>query len=380
MNYFVSGESVLKWLEVPTIYHVKTDELYELDTESFEFLKKCASENGCAVKDSGFLDYCLEESLITKLRPSANRPPLLKSPEPSLRYLELQITDACNLKCKHCYIGDAPKSELPLKQIRDTLNEFERMQGLRVLITGGEPLLHGKFREFNEMLPHFALRKVLFTNGLLITPALLKTLNVDELQISIDGLEASHDAIRGSGAYQRALEGVRLALAAGFDVSIATMVHAQNLEDFEAMDRMFRNMGIKDWTVDVPCVEGRLKEHADFIVDPDVGGKYLGYGYGDGMHLAGHGFACGLHLMAVMANGTFAKCSFYGGKSLGTIHEGMATAWARVRPVPLRELSCACDYLEVCRGGCRYRAELIDGPRGRDLYRCTLYGIIQTEV
>ena len=40
MKYFLTKHSVLKWLETPSVYNIKKDELYELDNESFEFLKK----------------------------------------------------------------------------------------------------------------------------------------------------------------------------------------------------------------------------------------------------------------------------------------------------------------------------------------------------
>jgi len=376
MNYYISGDAALKWLETPTIYHIKKDELYELDNDSFEFLKKCASEQGCATKDGGFIDYCLDEGIITRGKPAVKRPPLIKSQDPSLRYLELQITNACNLKCKHCYLGDEALCELSLKQIRDVLNEFEKMQGLRVLITGGEPLLHKHFSGLNEMLSHFSFRKVLFTNGIALTRETLHMLRVDEIQISIDGLEAAHDAMRGAGTFTRSMNAVGYALDAGFEVSIATMIHPRNSGDFDEMERLFKKMGIRDWTVDVPCSEGRLKDYQEFLMSPEDGGKFLGYGFGDGMHAAGQGYACGLHLMSVMADGRMAKCSFYRDHAVGTLKDGLTAAWSRIRPIPLKELSCACDYVEACRGGCRYRAELIDGPRGRDLYRCELYGLI----
>ena len=61
---------------------------------------------------------------------------------------------------------------------------------------------------------------------------------------------------------------------------------------------------------------------------------------------------------------------------MATLDQGLMTAWQRVKPVRLKTLSCNCEFVEVCRGGCRYRAELIDGKGGKDLYRCTMYGII----
>ncbi len=71
------------------------------------------------------------------------------------------------------------------------------MQGLRVMVTGGEPILHSNFEALNDLLPDFAIRKVLFTNGLLLDKDLLGRLKVDEIQISIDGLEKAHDCCQG---------------------------------------------------------------------------------------------------------------------------------------------------------------------------------------
>jgi radical SAM protein with 4Fe4S-binding SPASM domain len=380
MNYYLARRAVLKWLETPAIYHLTKDELYELDDDSFSFLKSCASGNGCVSKDSAFIDYCVGEELLTTEPVSVKRPLLTKAAVPSLRYLELQITNACNLRCRHCYIGDGARSELSLGQIRDVLSEFEDMQGLRVMITGGEPLLHRSFEAINEMLPDYSIRKALFTNGMLLRKETLRLLKVDEIQVSIDGLEIAHDALRGNGTFCRAMEAVEDSLESGFDVSISTMVHPGNLQDFDEMEHLFKHMGIKEWTVDVPCITGRLKENAKFCVSPEEGGKYLGYGYGGGLHATGLGYACGLHLMSVMANGNIAKCTFYGDRTVGTVDQGLLSSWCRIHPVRLKELACACEFVEVCRGGCRYRAELIDGPRGRDLYRCVLYGIINDKI
>jgi radical SAM protein with 4Fe4S-binding SPASM domain len=376
MNYFLSRRAVLKWLETPSVYQIAKDELYELDNESFRFLRKCSSSEGCASKDGAFIDYCLEEGILTAEKVALQRPPLARSPEPSLRYLELQITDACNLRCRHCYIAEPTRGELSPALVLAVLKEFEAMQGLRVMITGGEPLLHGQFGEINERLPEFFLRKVLFTNGLLLGRETVKSLKVDEIQVSIDGLEQAHDGLRGSGSFQRAMTALKLALDAGFDVSVSTMVHRGNLADFDRLERLFKSMGIKDWTVDIPCASGRLEQNMEFHVTPEEGGKYLGYGYGAGLHAASRGYGCGRHLASIAPDGAIAKCTFYSDRPAGDIAEGLLPSWKKVRPVLLKDLSCSCEYLEVCRGGCRYRAELLGGKGAKDLYRCMLYGIL----
>jgi radical SAM protein with 4Fe4S-binding SPASM domain len=377
MRYFLSKYAVLKWLETPTVYHIKKDGLYELDDESFEFLKHCASDSGCAAEDNDFIRYCTDEDILTYENPFIRRPPLIKSPRPSLRYLELQITNRCNIRCKHCYIDGAAAEELPLGAVRKILSEFDEMQGLRVLITGGEPLIYSRFDDLNAMLPDFSIRKILFSNGLLLKKEGLTHLNFDEIQISIDGLEEAHDAIRGKGTFKISMKAIKDALDAGFDVSVSTMVHPGNLNDFDEMERLFKDMGIKDWTVDVPCFTGRLEHNKNFQTSPEIGGKFLKYGFGDGLHTTDTGYGCGLNLMAVISNGKVAKCTFYEDSAVGTIDEGLRTCRQRIRPVELKELNCDCAYLESCRGGCRYRAELSGDIHGKDLHRCALYDVLK---
>lgn len=377
MRYYLSDRFVLKWLETPSVYDIKNDELYELDYDAFEFLKKCSIPEGCADNaDAGFIDYCLSEEILTREAVNTKRPLLAKSPIPSLRYLELQITDKCNLRCGHCYIGKPENKEIPVSEIRAVLSEFEEMQGLRLLITGGEPLMHSRFEEINSLLPEYNFREILFTNGLLLNKEVLKGLNVDEIQFSVDGMERGHEAIRGKGTYKIVMENILEAIDAGITVSIATMVHGRNLDEFDEMDDLFRKIGIKDWTVDVPCVSGNLKGNPIFQVPPETAGKYLNYGFGGGLHGGGEGFACGLHLMSVLADGNICKCAFYSHTPVGNIGEGLRKPWERIIPVKLDELECSdisCRLIDDCRGGCRFRAE---DSRKKDLYKCRSYDII----
>ncbi len=392
MKYFLSEGFVLKRIETPSVYDVRGDELYELDEDGFGFLVSCAGPDGCDfdTADPEFVNYCLSEGILTANTVEVKRPPVGASPVPSLRYLEFQITDRCNLKCRHCYIGEPKNKEIPIQQCKAVLDEFEAMQGLRLMITGGEPLMHSRFPEFNRLLPGYGFRKILFTNGLLLNRMSIEELNVDEIQISIDGMERGHDAMRGEGTFRNAIRAVEETLRAGMQVSVATMVHRENLTEFDEMEHLFRRLGIKDWTVDVPCPEGRLREDDVLRVEPKTGGRFLGYGFGSGLHAGGEGFGCGLHLAAVLPGGEVCKCAFYRDSPAGNVREGLASAWGRIKPVDLNSLDCAslsCPVLCECRGGCRYRAAArLGDPNARndavfgaacDLYKCYYYGIMK---
>lgn len=383
MRLSLSAHCALKRLEEPSVYDLVSDELYELDEEAFEFLRTCASKSGAEAERNDLIDYCLDEGILTDKAVSSRRAEVIPSPSPSptpsLRYLELQITRRCNLNCRHCYLGPSRNTDLSYEDIKRVLEEFESMQGLRVLVTGGEPILHPEFERINELLGSFRLRSILFTNGFSVPDETLKNLKVHEIQISIDGLEAAHDSLRGKGSFRRAVDTLKRAQAKGFEVSVSTMVHTGNLRDFDEMDSMFRDLGIRDWTVDIPCVEGNLAENRNFYLSPEDSGKLLEYGFGEGLHGGGTGYSCGHHLMSVTAEGKCAKCAFYEDTPVGDIREGLYDSWMKVEQIPLLELECDCDVLDLCRGGCRYRAQQMSkdlSMKAKDLYRCVLYGKI----
>jgi radical SAM protein with 4Fe4S-binding SPASM domain len=375
MRYFLSPKCFLKWLEFPAVYDIGRDELFELDEKGFEFLKRCTDHEGC---ESGqcereFLEYALHEGILTTERGAIESPPLKKAPEPSLRYLELQVTRRCNLRCGHCYLGPAENVDLGLERTAHIFREFEEMQGLRLLITGGEPILHTQFHEINDLLRDRAFRKVLFTNGTILTEEIAGSLHIEEIQVSVDGLERGHDALRGKGTFREVMRAIEIAKRAKLDVSVATMVHSENLDDFDSMERLFEGLGVRDWTVDVPCVVGNLQEQPFFQVSPEIAGRYLRYGFGVGLHGGGEGFACGLHLASVTAEGNVAKCSFYSRVPVGNVDEGLAACWGRIEPLRIDELCCDCEVKDLCRGGCRYRAEILGNGKGRDLFRCRAF-------
>ncbi len=383
MPLYLSENCSLKWLETPSVYNSKTDELYELDEKGFEFLRSCAHQSGCKScnPDAQFVDYCVSEGILQTEHVSIVRAPAIKAPVPSLRYLELQITDKCNLRCRHCYLGEPQKNELSLEDIKLVLDEFEVMQGLRLLITGGEPLMHSRFSAINEMLAEYSFRKVLFTNGLMLDKGAIKGLNIDEVQFSIDGIEKGHDALRGKGTHKKTIASLNEALKLGMQTSVATMVHNKNLDEFEIMSQVFADMGIRDWTVDVPCLSGNLMLNPEMHVPPEIAGRLMRYGFGGGLHGGGEGYGCGLHLAAVTPTGDICKCAFYADFSAGKIKDGLRKAWASIKPININDMECAkpvCAYIDACRGGCRFRAEAAGGAGRRDLYKCHEFGIINT--
>ncbi len=375
----LATDCFLKQLEELYVYNVATDELYETNAQAFDFLKRCDGSHRLSELDyeEKFLDFCLDEGILVLSSGGTKRDFVSsRAPVPSLRYLELQLTARCNLKCKHCYLGQARDIDLPTDTVFHVLHEFERMQGLRLLLSGGEPMLHPDFWHINEALPRFGFRSVLISNGTLIDREAAERIQAHEVQVSLDGVAESHDLLRGKGNFNKALTAIENLRRLGKDVSVATMVHAGNLRDFPNLESILEGLAIKDWNVDIPCVSGHLASNADLCVPYREAAPLLRYGYGGGLYSSAVGYACGAHLCAVLPDGQVAKCGFFTDRAVGHVTEGLQNCWQRIKPMKLVELNCDCAYKEECRGGCRYRALLQEDIRAPDPVQCYFRGVL----
>ncbi len=370
----LAGPAVLKRLETPHVYHLDRDDLYEVNDEAFSLLLEGDGRHRVVDlrPEPLFLDFCLAEDLLALS--DAPRPTKVRAggqaPTPSLRYLELQITRRCNLACRHCYLGRPEAVDMASETVALVLDDFCQISGLRVMVSGGEPLSHPRFEEINDLMDRYPLRRVLLTNGTLLTLEMARRLRFHEVQVSLDGLEAGHDALRGPGSFQRALAGLQAAREAGLDVSVATMVHAANLDQFEGLARLMEDLGVIEWGIDAPCLAGRYQEASDLQVSPQQAARAMAYGFGGSFHGGdGEGYTCGRHLLTVTPEGQVAPCGFY--EPLGRVEEGLSVVWGRRRWVRVQDLECAgCPHLMECGGGCRFRA---GSPLGPDPVMCAVY-------
>lgn len=134
-------------------------------------------------------------------------------------FLQWHLTAACNLRCGHCYQpgkgeGGAPGPDLD--QARQALAGFRALRPrapflpARVQLAGGEPLLAPRLFEILTLIRGEGLPMRILTNGTLVGAAEARALaaaGVAIVQVSLDGLEETHDRCRGPGAFGRALPG-----------------------------------------------------------------------------------------------------------------------------------------------------------------------------
>jgi radical SAM protein with 4Fe4S-binding SPASM domain len=369
-------QATLKSLEKPFVYHVGRDELYEIDDRAREFLTHCdGSHRGEELTaDDDFVTYCSEEGLLELLpcpdpiAVTVNRPV-----QPSLRYLELQLLHRCNLRCRHCYLDKTPGDELALADAIDIARQFSALGGLRLMISGGEPLLYQDLKHFIAQTADLQLRRVLLSNGTLIDTDNIKWLNIEEIQFSLDGWQAGHDLLRGAGTFARTIQGMQIAQEAGIAVSAATMIHRGNLHEFERLRDFMEENGVREWGIDFPATAGSMRENRELLVSATEAAPLMAYAYGGGYHGSSDGYACGRHLLTVQPDGQAVKCGFYNDQLLGDARRSLLNCWRKREHIPLDSLECGgCPVLADCAGGCRFRAPHALAP---DPVMCALYGV-----
>ncbi len=381
---------ILREFENPIAYKPATDELYELDKEAFNLLIDCDGSRSIEslVEKYGkdcqeVLDYARKEELIDlieipeKVGKIGNKIERGRYPIPSLRYMLIHITYRCNLRCKHCYL-EKKNVDMGLDTFRLLLDEFEKLGGIKIMISGGEPLFHPEIRGMIKEMTDYDFRKVLITNGTLIDEENVGWLEVDEVQLSLDGV-ASHDAIRGYGSFEKVKRAIELLRDAKIDISVATMVHKLNLGEFREMNKFLRNHDIKAWIIDYPSIEGELKSNLDLLADLGDAARIMSeYGFGDVSHTGYGEYGCGVHLCSSDPMGNISRCGFF--DSVGNIREGLLECWKQLNKEYLWRIddieTCnACELRYECRGGCRFRALTFGNLHGPDPVMCEILRI-----
>ncbi len=205
------------------------------DKTSPDLIEKRTISLIATLKDQGFIHVADQPAKGSKRKISPKNP-LGKYP---LKYLFIECTNACNLKCIHCYLGDTGQSaELPLPHLKKMLKEFSDDGGEHITLSGGEPLLRKDIFDILEYASSLPLFITLFSNGIFITGDIAKKLkqyNIQSVQISLDGAKPeTHDAFRGmKGAYVASVKAVEALLKVGLKVGIATVINKSNVNELK---------------------------------------------------------------------------------------------------------------------------------------------------
>ncbi|MBM3712282.1 MAG: radical SAM protein [Actinobacteria bacterium] len=177
----------------------------------------------------------------------------------------------CQCKCVHCYEGEKDKKNydnkifLTTEEIKKVVDDFSKyLHGLDVYFCSGEILLRKDIFELIEYSKEKGLIVNIVTNGILLDDNMilnLKKAGLTKCIVSIDYPNDNiHDKLRGfNGCYEKATNGIRLAVKAGLDVTIWTYISRSNKNDLKKLGSLANKLKITSPVfVYFPLLSGKL--------------------------------------------------------------------------------------------------------------------------
>lgn len=355
-------------------YYVVNDLTFEL-LDMFDKnikLKDIAKKTGYNQKELKILYSEIEQKLLSKDYYEDN----LKLDTPIK--IQWKITNKCNLKCKHCYLGKLDGFELPFEKADEIVDTIINSNVMEVTISGGECLTYKGIEKIIKKFLINGIKVDVFTNALLLKNVLDKIdsdiLNKSALlfYVSVDGLKSSHEQIRGKNTFDKTIENIKYAIEKGYPVVTNTVINKINYCDIMDMIVLLKQMGVKDVQLSNLIVQGSAdnsmkislseqmalkekindlyKEHPEFgyiyyseVPDSDGVRKVYSLSNGKKDFIGNDNWKCtaGVARVTIDSNGKVYCCPFIKDSYLGDLNkENLSDVWDNVNRFKfLRRLS-----------------------------------------
>ena len=317
------------------------------------------------------------------------------------------ITERCNLTCLHCIRDSSPYRDETAEtgMLKGALTQIARSHpDSLVLLTGGEPTLHRHFRELLDFGLQLGQAITVNTNGLtsFFSEVTLRSLSQSQrltIQVSLDGDEAMHDAIRGPGTYRKAMRGLRRIIESGIRCTVSTtVVDIGFMARADAFIAALDTLGLASISIKRATYAGRaatgveldgkawneqvyrlraIPTRTRLRVAPMYDFERLDALSDDvlsALELPPSATNCGAGTakVYVYTNGDVCPCTCFKDRPMGNLYSSdMDTILSRLPSVEVRHPVCSsCRYFKLCRGGCLGSGYQTTGVIGAPDPRC----------
>jgi radical SAM protein with 4Fe4S-binding SPASM domain len=322
-----------------------------------------------------------------------------------LSEMDLYVTMKCNLDCEFCSVcaGAYSHQDLPTDRICRLLDEARELGLRETLLIGGEPTLRKDLEVIIRHAANLGIFIRLVTNGMVATRRRIERFQecgLKEVVVSIDGLEATHNRLRGCApdGWRRSLQFVETAAALGLRVRVTSAAFQDNVKEVVQVMRLAESLGAFGYSVLMGSPLGRGRSMANRVLSPyewrDLEetltsaaqelreGFYVvmekGYDWRGGppidrSNLKGNGTGCNALLddfdyIIVRSDGNIYQCIFFltEGAPIANIREQPlresllhALEVAKYKPFTQPQDKCrSCSFQVECGTGCRGYAHL----------------------
>ena len=190
--------------------------------------------------------------------------------------LFFHILTQCNLECRHCYINPDQHGEnmLSFATIQAWMEPFKpNSASTNLIVLGGEPTLHPDLHRILKYARSSGFGSITVdTNGYLFHDILSKIDPgvVDYFSFSLDGATRdTNDLIRGEGAFDACIAGIKKAVSMGFAASLIFTVSRINVHELEKVGPLLKELGIHRFFIQVIGLRGKSAKMQDCHADSE---------------------------------------------------------------------------------------------------------------
>ena len=184
--------------------------------------------------------------------------------------VHLEISDSCNLMCRHCFAGELPRRGRPLElaELDQLFRQMSRMGSYRLGLTGGEPLLREDLFEIIDLALAHGLSPCVTTNGILLDEPTAREFGSRKLlwlNVSLEGASPrTNDPIRGQGSFDRVMQNLKV-LAQYTSFSLAFTVMRLNLHEIRNCAELALKVGAESAVFRPLYPVGTARKHLDLM-------------------------------------------------------------------------------------------------------------------
>lgn len=194
-----------------------------------------------------------------------------------LTYFFWECTVRCNIQCRHCGSdchSDKSEKDMPAIDFINVAKEVATQYNpnkVMIVITGGEPLVRSDLAVVGLELNKLGFPWGMVTNGLLLTQSKLDELlnaGLHSITISLDGLEESHNWLRGNPhSFAKATAAIELVShTPNIAYDVVTCITQKNIHELEAIKQLLLSIGVTHWRLFAIDPIGRAKEDPDLQI------------------------------------------------------------------------------------------------------------------
>jgi len=164
-------------------------------------------------------------------------------------HINFEVVSDCNYHCVFCAAQweKYQLTPLPTIQIKKIIDKLVNAEVYSIFFTGGEPFIRKDLIEILKYAIDNDMNVTVSTNGSLITKEVAERLNkigVDEVQVSLHGLEKTHERItKALNSYYLTIRGIKYLHEAGIGVIVASVGMKTNYRELPQLARQVADMG-----------------------------------------------------------------------------------------------------------------------------------------